>query len=486
MNTLNLVDIVKGIKAKKFSPKEITKFYLERIEKHNPKLYAYITINKDVLKESESIKDFDKPLSGVPLGIKDVFCTQGLKTTAGSKMLKNFIPPYSATVVDRLKDAGALILGKCNNDEFAMGSTGETSYFGCSKNPWDTDRTSGGSSGGSATAVSARLCAGSLGTDTGGSIRLPSAFCHLVGIKPTYGRVSRYGIVAYASSLDQAGTLTQTVEDGALILDAISGKDEKDFTTKNEGPTNFFKNLNKNIKDLKIAYFDYEKIISYKGDIQINQDIIEAQKRVLEIFKSEGCSLVQKECPLYEHGLSVYYLISGSEARSNLSRYDGIRYGFRSDKNVKNIKDFYKKNRSEGFGKEVKSRILTGSFCLSSGYYDDYFQRACRVRRIIKEGFEEIFKTCDVIISPSSFSPAPLLEKNRDFLVENYFNDQFLIFANLAGLPAMNLPVGFSKKENLPVGVQIMAPAFQEQKMLDVAFCLENILQVKEKRPGNF
>ncbi len=476
MNLLTLSGIVKAIKEKKVSCKEVIDFYLKQIDKHNPNLNAFLRLNERGLKNLDSLK-LKGPLAGVPLGVKDMFCTKGLKTTAASKMLENYKSPYSATVIERLEQAGAFILGKCNNDEFAMGSTGENSYFGVTKNPWDPSCVAGGSSSGSASAVAAHLCPGSLGTDTGGSIRLPAHYCNLVGIKPTYGRVSRYGIVAYASSLDQAGPLTHNVEDGALILDAITGYDPKDSTTADMAPTQFHKHLNSQIKGMKVAYFKISE-----RDQNIDLDIIESQEKVLKVLKSRGCKLIEKKWPFLDYGVSVYYLISTSEASSNLARYDGVRYGFRSKKSPKDLQDFYGSNRSEGFGLEVKRRILMGTFCLSSGYYDEYFHKACQVRHLIQKDFEEIFKTCDAILCPVSATTAPKIKEDLSIL-KNYLNDQFTVFANLTGLPALSLPVHFSKQK-LPIGAQLIGPAFKEQNILNIALSLEEEFQLYKERPN--
>ena len=480
MENFTVSEIRAKIKKKECTPKEIAQLYLSRIEKQDASLNSFVNVNENILKEAENLKE-EGPLHGVPLGIKDMFCTKGLATTAGSRMLENFVPPYSATVVERLQKAGALILGKCNNDEFAMGSTCETSYFGSSKNPWNTEYSPGGSSGGSACAVAAGLCPASLGTDTGGSIRLPAHFCNLVGVKPTYGRVSRYGMIAYGSSLDQAGPLTTTVEDSALILDAITGWDSKDSTAAPLKPSQFHKNLTAQIHSLKVGWFPLEKLQFPEGSLKIHPEVKEAQQKALQAFKNRGCQLVEKTWPFFQHGVSVYYLISTSEASSNLSRYDGIRYGFKSNKQTKSLKEFYEANRGEGFGEEVQRRILMGTFCLSRGYYEAYFQKASQVRRLIKQGFEEIFKSCDIVLAPVTFSSAfKLGEKIKP--LDKYLNDLFTVAANLTGFPALSVPVHFSKKQ-LPVGVQLLGSPFGEQKILNAALALEQEFQLYKKRP---
>ena len=477
MEYFSLSEIQRGLKEKKFSPRELFDFYLDRIKKHNEELNAFLSLNEKAVGN----KSFDSsaPLSGIPLGIKDMFCTKGLKTTAGSRALESYIPPYTATAVERLEKAGALIIGKCNNDEFAMGSTGENSYFGPVKNPWDKERSAGGSSSGSASAVAAGLCPASLGTDTGGSVRLPAHYCHLVGIKPTYGRVSRYGMIAYASSLDQAGTFTRTVEDGALLLDIISGFDPLDSTTSKTSAPFFQKNLNSQIKNKKVLYFDLEAF-----ENRIASSVLSAYDSCLKLLKNRGCELVKRQWPFLDDSLSVYYLISTSEASSNLARYDGVRYGHRSEKPAKDIQEFYAFNRSEAFGPEVRRRIFMGAFCLSSGYYEEYFRKACQVRHLIQQAFDEMFSLGDVLLFPVAVSPAPCLGMKKSPL-QIYLNDQFTVFANLIGSPALSLPVSFSE-EGLPVGIQLMGRAFAEQDILNVALAMEEDLQIHTKRPHGY
>ena len=474
MENLSLVEIQRALRAKKFSPHELFNFYWDKIQKQNKELNAFLSLNK---KAPQNIKfDSSAPLSGIPLGIKDMFCTKGLKTTAGSRALESYIPPYTATAVKRLEKAGAIVIGKCNNDEFAMGSTGENSYFGLVKNPWNKNHVAGGSSSGSASAVAGGLCPASLGTDTGGSVRLPAHYCHLVGLKPTYGRVSRYGMIAYASSLDQAGTFTKRVEDGALLLDIMSGFDPLDSTTVKVPHPFFQKNLNSQIKDKKVLYFDLD---SFKADL--DPAVLSAYNQCLKLLKNRGCKLVEKKWPFLQDGLSVYYLISTAEASSNLARYDGVRYGHRSKKQAKNIQEFFALNRFESFGPEVRRRIFMGTFCLSSGYYEEYFHKACQVRHLIQKAFQEMFCEGDVLLLPVAHSPAPPLGLKKSPL-QVYLNDRFTVFANLIAGPALSLPVGFSK-EGLPVGMQLMGRAFAEQEILNVALAIEEDLQIYKKRP---
>lgn len=477
MDFLSLTDIQKRLKEKQISQKEVLDFYWEKIQKHNRDLNAFVTLNETIL--NTQINNPEGPLSGIPLGIKDMFCTKGLKTTAGSRILESYTPPYTATSIKHLEKAGAIIIGKCNNDEFAMGSTGKNSAFGFTKNPWNKKHSAGGSSSGSASAVAGGLCPASLGTDTGGSVRLPAHYCNLVGIKPTYGRVSRYGMIAYASSLDQAGTLTHRVEDGALLLDIISGFDLMDSTTVKTPSPLFQNNLNSDIKGKKIAYFDPATFKQH-----IDSSVLSAQNKTLTALKDRGCQLIEKKWPFFEYGVSVYYLISTSEASSNLARYDGVRYGYRSKKNIEDLNSFYAFNRSEGFGKETRRRILMGSFCLSTGYYEEYFHKACQVRHLIQQEFNHIFSECDAILSPVASTPAPKLDMEQDPL-QIYLNDQFTVFANLTGSPALSLPVDFSK-EKLPIGIQFLAQAFREQNILDIALTLEEEFQMYKKRPHGY
>ncbi len=477
MDGLSLTEIQKSLREKQFSPKELFDFYLDKIKSHNEALGAFAGWDEKAF-ENKSLED-KGPLWGIPLGIKDMFCVKGMRATAGSRALESYIPPYTATAVRLLEKAGAIVIGKCNNDEFAMGSTGENSHFGPAKNPWSLDRSAGGSSSGSASAVAGRLCPASLGTDTGGSVRLPAHYCHLVGVKPTYGRVSRYGIIAYASSLDQAGTLTRTVEDGALLLDIISGFDPLDSTTAKAPPPFFHKNLNSQIKNKKVIFFD---LAGFKD--QIDPSVASAQSACLAILKDRGCKLIEAKWPFFDYGLSVYYLISTSEASSNLSRYDGVRYGYQSSKPAKSLQEFYALNRSEAFGPEVRRRIFMGAFCLSTGYYEEYFHKACQVRRLIKEAFDDMLSSADVLLSPVASAPAPKLGAKKKPL-QIYLNDQFTVFANLTGSPALSLPVSFSDQK-LPVGIQLMGRAFGEQDILNTALALEEELKVNKKRPDGF
>ena len=473
MKFSSLTEIQQLLQTKKISPQELWDFYIDRIQRHNKGLNAFLTLNEKAFDKQQPKKG---PLAHIPIAVKDMFCVKGLSTTAGSRILKSYIPPYTATAVQKLISAGALIIGKCNMDEFAMGSTGENSAFGPAKNPWNLRHSPGGSSSGSAVAVAGGLCPAALGTDTGGSVRLPAHYCHLVGVKPSYGRVSRYGMISYASSLDQAGLFSHTVKDSALLLDIISGFDEKDATTAKLPPPHFQKNLEPDIKGQKVICFDWEEF-----GAPIAPCVIKAQNQALRILKDRGC-IVEKQKPpsFFEYGVSVYYLISTAEASSNLARYDGLRYGNPGDR--QNLQEFYSENRAQGFGREVQRRIIMGAFCLSSGYYEDYFHKAALVRQKIKQAFDEMLSKAVAILSPVSAGPAPRLEEKTSPLAL-YLNDRFTALANLTGCPALSLPAGFSE-DRLPVGVQLTGRAFGEQELLNMASALEADLGVHKERPS--
>lgn len=482
---LSASEIVEDIKNKKIGIVELVEFYWNKSAAVNPKINAWTHMNEQVLSQAQDLQsklsqvDWDKqPLYGLPLGIKEMFCTQGIRTTAASKMLDQFIPPYDATVVKRLKDAGSLVLGKLNQDEFAMGSSNETSFYGAVKNPWNTDYVPGGSSGGSGAAMAARLCAATLGTDTGGSIRQPSHFCGVVGVKPTYGRISRYGIVSFASSLDQAGPITATVKDAALMLEVMCGHDAKDQTTSQKAVPQFSKHLNSSLKGKKIGILK-----QYNENSGLSEDTQKTMDQTYQFLKSEGAELVEVSVPLTAHGVSIYYLIASSEASSNLARYDGVRYGHRAqfdDLSQVNLDQFYATSRGEGFGAEVKARIMLGTYCLSAGYYDAYYKKASQVRRMLRDQFVAAFSECDVIVCPVATSSAFKLGYRISNPLEMYLNDIFTVSANLAGLPAMSVPMGLDSK-GLPMGIQIMANHFDEQTMLNVGFALESNSLVKGK-----
>lgn len=479
-------DIAGAVQGKKVSAREVTQFFFDRAEKLDPKLNSYIQLNDKALDEASALDariakgESVGPLAGVPFGIKDMFCTKGLKTTAGSKILANFVPPYDSTVVERLKKSGVTIIGKLNQDEFAMGSSNETSAFGAVKNPWNTDCVPGGSSGGSAAAQASRLCAGTVGTDTGGSIRQPASFCGIVGVKPTYGRISRYGIVSYASSLDQAGPMVSTVEDAALSLEVMCGHDERDATTSQRPVPRFSQNLKEDLKGLKIGLMK-----EYMTGAGLHADVQKTVQAAIDTVKTRGAEIVEVSVPLTEYAVPMYYLIAASECSSNLARYDGVKYGHRAQFESLggvDLEDFYKKTRGEGFGKEVKRRIMLGTYCLSSGYYDAFYNKACQVRRLMRNQYDDAFKKCDLILSPVTTSPAFRLGDRISDPLAMYLNDIFTVSTNLAGLPGMSVPFGMSG-EGLPIGVQLTAHHFEEQKMLNAGFALEQSSSVKAKVP---
>lgn len=486
MSPLNfsIREIAQSIRTKKISAKETTQFFLNRMEKLNPQWNAYVAVNQNALQSAERI---DKRiaqgedvgfLAGVPLAIKDLFCTKDLATTACSKILKNFIPPYTATCVSRLEEQGAVLLGKTNMDEFAMGSSNETSCFGTVHNPWNSACVAGGSSGGSAAAVAGGLAPGALGSDTGGSIRQPSAYCGLVGVKPTYGRISRYGMIAFASSLDQAGPMARFVDDNILLLDAMCGQDPKDSTTSPQ-PWESLRDQKIKSTSFKVGlpkeYFEYS----------VEDSVKNAFLKTVENLKKAGVEFVDVSLPNTSAAVPVYYMIATSEASSNLSRYDGIRYGFRASSpqgDWGNLDELYSETRGQGFGHEVKRRILLGTFALSSGYYDAYYLKASQVRRMIQNDFINAFKSCDLILSPVTTSPAFKIGSRIKDPVQMYLNDIFTTSINLAGLPAMTIPTELNS-EGLPLGVQVVAPAFAEKSMLALALAIEEMSSLQGARP---
>jgi len=472
---LTLVELAARIKKKDLSSKEITKTYVERSEK-SKKLNTYITEDfKNALKKADNFDsrpDFDKKLPGIPIAVKDLFCTKNLRTTAGSKILENFIPTYESTVTNNIWDEGAILLGKLNCDEFAMGSSNETSFFGNVQSPVGEKLVPGGSSGGSASALAAKLTPATIGTDTGGSIRQPASFTGTVGLKPTYGSCSRYGIVAFASSLDQAGPMTRDVKDCALLFGVISSYDKKDSTSINFKRKDYLKELNKSIKGKKIGI---PKEYSVEG---MPKEIEELWQKGITILKEAGAEIVDVSLPNTNYALPTYYIVAPAEASSNLARYDGVKYGFRSK--GKNLIDMYEKTRSEGFGNEVKRRIMIGTYVLSSGYYDAYYLKAQKVRRLIKNDFDEVYKKVDAILTPSTPSSAFKIGEKTNDPVSMYLNDIFTVPINLAGLPAISIPAGHDKK-GYPLGLQIIGKAFDEQNILNIAYSLEQEIKFKNK-----
>ncbi len=469
----SILELHNLLKNKKVSSEEITKEFLKHINV-NKEINAYITICEE--EAIEQAKEADKriasgnmsELTGIPLGIKDLICTKNIKTTCGSKMLYNYTPTYNATVYEKLLQENIVTIGKNNMDEFAMGSSNETSFFGAVKNPHDNTRVPGGSSGGSAAAVASNQCAASLGSDTGGSIRQPASFCGVVGIKPTYGRVSRFGLVAFASSLDQIGPITKNVEDAAVLLKFISGYDKKDSTSVNIPVPDYLKNLkNQCLEGLKIGV---PKEYFIEG---INEDVRNIIESILEEMKKNGAKIIDISLPHTDYAVAVYYIIAPAEASSNLARYDGVKFGFRAEK-FEDLIDMYKKTRAEGFGNEVKRRIMLGTYALSSGYYDAYYLKASKVRNLIKQDFENAFKQVDVIVSPVTPTTAFKIGEKIDNPLEMYLNDIFTIPLNLAGNCGISIPVG-KDSQNLPIGMQIMANYFEEDKLLNVAYNVEQL-----------
>jgi aspartyl-tRNA(Asn)/glutamyl-tRNA(Gln) amidotransferase subunit A len=437
---------------------EIVKIYQARIDAIDPKINAYITKTDTISESNNSRSDEEQPLAGIPCAVKDIFCTEGVLTTCGSKMLENFIPPYDATVVKNLKDGGMTLLGKTNMDEFAMGSSNETSFFGEVKNPWDIKRTPGGSSGGSAAAVAAGLAPIALGTDTGGSIRQPAAFTGITGLKPTYGRCSRYGMIAFASSLDQAGILSITAEDAAMFLELMAGFDPYDSTSSPEEVPQYTKHLDNDLSGKTVGlpkeFFD--------GSIDANyQNLV---SNCLEVYKKLGVEFKEISLPNIKYSVPTYYVVAPAECSSNLARFDGIRFGHRSNK-TDDLDEFYKSNRQEGFGQEVKRRIITGTYVLSAGYYDAYYLKAQKVRQLINQDFVTAFKTVDAIMGPTTQTSAFKLGEKIDDPVSMYMNDIYTISANLSGLPAISHPIGFA--DSLPFGMQIISPHFHEHQLLN-------------------
>jgi aspartyl-tRNA(Asn)/glutamyl-tRNA(Gln) amidotransferase subunit A len=459
-------EIGRGLRARAYSSVEVTRHFLDRIGRANASLNAFLTITgeralADAQRADERIaRGEGGPLTGVPLAHKDIFCTEGVLTTCGSRMLSNFVAPYDATVVERLSAAGMVLLGKTNMDEFAMGSSNETSYYGPVKNPWDLAKVPGGSSGGSAAAVAARLAPVATGTDTGGSIRQPGALTGLTGFKPTYGRVSRYGMIAFASSLDQAGVLAQSAEDAALVLGAMAGHDPRDSTSVNTPVPDYSAGLEKPVKGLKIGI-----IREFFGE-GLEAGTGAAVRAAIEGFRSQGASVVEVSLPALPLSVPTYYVVAPAECSSNLSRFDGVRFGHRCSE-PRDLMDLYKRTRGEGFGAEVKRRIMTGTYVLSAGYYDAYYLKAQKVRSLINADFKRAFADVDVLMGPTTPTPAFAIGAKTEDPILMYLNDIYTIGANLAGLPAVSVPCGMV--EGLPVGLQIIGPHFAEERLLATA-----------------
>jgi aspartyl-tRNA(Asn)/glutamyl-tRNA(Gln) amidotransferase subunit A len=466
---------------KEVTSREITESVLRRVEEVEGRIHAYITLTPEMALEQSAAADLRiqkgeaGPMTGIPLAIKDLICTQGVRTTCGSHILENFTPPYDATVTQKLKAAGAVFIGKANMDEFAMGSSTENSSFGPTRNPWDLDRIPGGSSGGSAAAVAADECIVSLGSDTGGSIRQPAACCGIVGMKPTYGRVSRYGLVAFASSLDQIGPFGKDVRDTALLLNAISGHEPRDSTSVDLPVPDYTQAL---VEDVRGMVLGVPRETFGQG---VDPEVAGSVREAIEVLKRLGAKTVDVSLPHSDYALAVYYIIAPCEASSNLARYDGVKYGFRA-RGTEDLLDMYQETRWQGFGAEVKRRIMLGTYALSAGYYDAYYLKASRVRTLIRKDFEEAFQKCDALILPTAPTPAFRVGEKVDDPLQMYLSDIFTIPCNLAGLPGLSLPCGFTGK-GLPVGLQILGNFFQEEKILRVAWAYEQNTEHHRRKP---
>ena len=483
MHNKSISELAAGLRAGEFTSVELTQHYLDRIGSLDGRLNALITACKDdALAQAQvadtRIKDGDAgPLVGIPIIQKDIFCTKGIKTSCGSRMLDSFISPYDATTVEKLKAAGAVTLGKANMDEFAMGSSNETSWYGPVRNPWDLDKVPGGSSGGSSAAVAARLCAAATGTDTGGSIRQPAAFCGITGLKPTYGRVSRYGMIAFASSLDQGGPMTRSAEDAAVMLQAMAGVDPRDSTSVDEPVPDYSANLNDDLTGLKIGlpkeYFD----------AGLDQQVATSLEVAVDEYKKLGAEVMDISLPNTGLAVPTYYVVAPAECSSNLSRFDGVRYGHRCE-DPKDLEDLYKRSRSEGFGAEVKRRIMIGTYALSAGYYDAYYIKAQQLRHLISDDFNRAFEQVDVIMGPTAPTTAFGIGEKADDPVTMYLSDIYTIAVNLAGLPGMSIPV--RPVDGMPVGMQIIGNYFAESKLLNVAHRLQQVTDWHLAAPDGF
>lgn len=472
MHNLTIAELAKGLRNKDFTSVELTRHYLDRIKRLDGNFNSYVTVTEDIAlaqaqEADERLAKGDAPtLCGIPIAHKDIFCTDGVRTSCGSKMLDNFIPPYNATVVENYRNAGAVMLGKVNMDEFAMGSSNESSYYGPVKNPWDTNCVPGGSSGGSAAAVAAQLAPGATATDTGGSIRQPASLCGLTGLKPTYGRVSRWGMIAFASSLDQAGPMTRTAEDAAIMLNAMASFDDKDSTCVDEPLSDYTATLNDSLQGLRIGV---PKEYFSEG---LNAQTAERVQAAIKEFEKLGAEVKEISLPHTELAVPAYYVIAPAECSANLSRFDGVRYGYRCE-DPKDLNDLYKRSRGEAFGDEVKRRILVGAYALSAGYYDAYYRKAQQVRRLIKQDFVDAFADVDVIMGPTATAPAFEFGAKSNDPVAMYLEDIYTIATNLAGLPGLSIPCGLVDKK--PVGLQLIGNFFAEGKLLNAAHQFQQV-----------
>lgn len=470
---LTVHELLEKLDKKEITKEEILASYQNRINEKEKDVQAFVTLTCEEAKEKlKEVENNTSRLAGIPIGIKDNICTKGVKTTCSSKMLENFVAPYDATVVEKIDAEGMISLGKLNMDEFAMGSSTEHSYFKKTKNPWNLNKVPGGSSGGSAAAVAAGMVPWALGSDTGGSIREPASFCGIVGLKPTYGLVSRYGLVAFASSLDQIGTLTKDVEDAALLLNVIAGHDEKDSTSANREKEDYTKALKNDVRGLKIGVPK-----EYFGE-GINEEVKKSIKQVIEKYKELGATVEECSLDVADYALATYYIIACAEASSNLGRFDGIRYGYRT-KNYENLRDIYRNSRSEGFGAEVKRRIILGTYVLSSGYYDAYYKKAQQVRTLVKNEFARNFEKYDVILAPTTPNVAFDIGSKVDNPLEMYLADLCTVPVNIAGLPGISVPCGLNS-EGMPIGFQLIGKPFAESTILNAAYTYEKAVKFRE------
>jgi aspartyl-tRNA(Asn)/glutamyl-tRNA(Gln) amidotransferase subunit A len=487
LHTLTVAELAAGLKARQFSSLELALHFLGRIERLGTELNAFVTVTADralddARRADELLaKGAGGPLTGVPIAHKDIFCTDGIRTTCSSKMLSNFVAPYDATVVERWRAAGTVLLGKTNMDEFAMGSSNETSHFGPVRNPWDMKRVPGGSSGGSAAAVAACLAPAASGTDTGGSIRQPAALTNLTGLKPTYGRVSRYGMIAFASSLDQGGMLTRSAEDAALLLKAMAGFDPRDSTCVDAPVPDYAAELATPLKGLRVGI-----IREFFGE-GLDPDVGKRVQDAIEVLRANGASIVEVSLPALPLSVPTYYVVAPAECSSNLSRFDGVRFGHRCD-SPRDLLDLYKRSRGEGFGDEVKRRIMTGTYVLSAGYYDAYYLKAQKVRQLIAADFARAFAEVDVVIGPTAPTAAFELGAKTSDPITMYLNDIYTIGANLAGLPAISIPCGFVQEggKALPVGLQLVGPHFAESRLLSVSHQYQQLTDWHRRVPDGY
>jgi aspartyl-tRNA(Asn)/glutamyl-tRNA(Gln) amidotransferase subunit A len=483
MHTLSIKEMSEKLKDRSLKSVDLTQHYLDRIEKYDIDLNAFVTVTPELAiemaKEADKMLDEGKGglLTGIPIAHKDIFCIDGVKTTCGSKMLSNFVAPYDANVVEKLKAEGMPILGKTNMDEFAMGSSSESSYYGAVKNPWNVKKVPGGSSGGAAAVIAAGLAPLATGTDTGGSIRQPASFCGITGIKPTYGTVSRYGMIAYASSFDQGGPMARTAEDNAWLLNAMAGFDERDSTSSEIEEQDFSAELNNPIKGLKVGVPK-----EYFGE-GLDTGVAGLIRNAIAELEEQGAEIVEVSLPNKDLAVPAYYVLAPSEASSNLSRFDSVRYGYRCE-NPQDLEDMYVRSRTEGFGAEVKRRIMVGNYALSAGYYDAYYLKAQKIRRIVRDDFSHAFENCDVIVGPVAPSPAFKIGEKSDDPISMYLADLYTIPVNLAGMPAMSVPAGFV--DGLPVGLHIIGNYHSEAKLLNVAHQYQQATQWHKEMPEEY